>query len=242
MSEPIQIYYWPTPNGHKITIACEEMGLAYELKPVNIGRGEQFAPEFLEISPNNRMPAIVDPDGPGGAPIAIFESGAILQYLGRKTGAFYPADERAKVKVDEWVFWQMGNLGPMAGQRNHFRNYAPSFLADQRQSAYGAVRYTNEVHRLYGVLNGRLKDREFIAGDYTIADMISWPWVMGRSSSALDIGAFPDLAAWHERIAQRPAVMRAMELGKTVTGGVRLQQSGREADAARKMLFGQRAR
>jgi len=242
MSEPIQIYYWPTPNGHKVTIACEEMGLAYELKPVNIGRGEQFAPEFLEISPNNRMPAIVDPDGPGGAPIAIFESGAILQYLGRKTGTFYPADERARVKVDEWVFWQMGNLGPMAGQRNHFRNYAPSFLADQRQSAYGAVRYTNEVHRLYGVLNGRLKDREFIAGDYTIADMISWPWVMGRSSSALDIGAFPHLAAWHERIAQRPAVMRAMELGKTVTGGVRLQQSGREAEAARKMLFGQRAR
>jgi glutathione S-transferase len=242
MSGPIEIYYWPTPNGHKVTIACEEMGLDYQIKAVNIGRGDQFAPEFLKISPNNRMPAIIDPDGPDGEPISIFESGAILQYLGRKTGKFYPAAERARVEVDEWVFWQMGNLGPMAGQRNHFRNYAPSFLADQRQSAYGAVRYTNEVNRLYGVLDRRLEGRDYVAGDYSIADMLSWPWISGRSSAALDIEAFPRLAAWHARIAERPAVVRAMERSKTVVGGVGLQQSGREAEAARRVLFGQRAR
>jgi glutathione S-transferase len=135
MPGPIEIFYWPTPNGHKVTIACEEMGLPYEIRPVNIGRGEQFEPSFLAISPNNRMPAITDPDGLGGQPISIFESGAILQYLGRKTGLFYPSDERARVKVDEWVHWQMANLGPNAGQRNHFRNYAPSIVPDQRQAA-----------------------------------------------------------------------------------------------------------
>ena len=242
MTAPIEVYFWPTPNGHKVTIACEEMDLAYEIKPVNIGRGDQFTPEFLAISPNNRMPAIVDPDGPGGAPIAVFESGAILQYLGRKTGRFYPAEERARVKVDEWVFWQMGNLGPMAGQRNHFRNYSPSFLPDQRHSAYGAIRYTNEVDRLYGVLDKQLEGRDYIAGDYSIADMISWPWVFARSSAALQVEAFPHLVAWHERIAARRAVQRALERGKEVVGGVGLQQSSREAEAARKVLFGQRAR
>ena len=148
MSEPIKVYYWPTPNGHKVTIALEEMGLPYEIVPVNIGRGEQFEPAFLAISPNNRMPAIVDPDGPDGAPISVFESGAILQYLGRKSGQFYGANERERVRIEEWVFWQMGGLGPMAGQRNHFRNYAPGIIADQRQVAYGAIRYTNEVERL----------------------------------------------------------------------------------------------
>ena len=242
MTAPIEIYYWPTPNGHKVTIACEEMGLAYEIKPVNIGQGDQFTPRFLAISPNNRMPAIVDPDGPGGAPISVFESGAILQYLGRKTALFYPVEERARVKVDEWVFWQMGGLGPMAGQRNHFRNYAPSFLSDQRQSAYGAARYTNEVERLYGVLNKQLEGRDYITGDYSIADMITWPWVAGRSSSALEIEAFPRLAAWHERIAAREAVQRALARADTVRGGVGLQQSSAQAEAARKMLFGQRAR
>jgi len=242
VTAPIEIYYWPTPNGHKVTIACEEMGLAYEIKPVNIGQGDQFTPRFLAISPNNRMPAIVDPDGPGGAPISVFESGAILQYLGRKTALFYPVEERARVKVDEWVFWQMGGLGPMAGQRNHFRNYAPSFLSDQRQSAYGAARYTNEVERLYGVLNKQLEGRDYITGDYSIADMITWPWVAGRSSSALEIEAFPRLAAWHERIAAREAVQRALARADTVRGGVGLQQSSAQAEAARKMLFGQRAR
>ena len=242
MTAPIDVYYWPTPNGHKVTIACEEMGLPYDIKPVNIGVGDQFRPEFLAISPNNRMPAIVDPDGPGGAPISVFESGAILQYLGRKTGLFYPADERARVKVDEWVFWQMGGLGPMAGQRNHFRNYAPSFVADQRHLAYGAARYTNEVERLYGVLNKQLDGRDFIAGDYSIADMITWPWVAGKSSAALEIEPFPHLAAWHERIAGRDAVQRAKARGEGLRRGDAPQQTSAEVDAARKMLFGQRAR
>jgi GSH-dependent disulfide-bond oxidoreductase len=238
---PIEIFYWPTPNGHKITIACEEMGLPYEIRPVNIGRGDQFSPAFLAISPNNRMPAITDPDGPGGAPISIFESGAIVQYLGRKTGLFFPADERARVKVDEWVFWQMANFGPNAGQRNHFRNYAPSIVADQRQAAYGAIRYTNEVHRLYGVLDKQLKGQDFICGDYSIADMITWPWATGRSSSALDIDEFPSLKAWYGRVEAREAVGRAMAKARDfIAGG--LQGSGREAAAARSVLFGQRAR
>ncbi len=240
MQGSIEIYYWPTPNGHKVTIACEEMGLAYEIKPVNIGAGEQFKSEFLAISPNNRMPAIVDPDGPGGAPIAIFESGAILQYLGRKTGLFYPADERERVKVDEWVHWQMANLGPNAGQRNHFRNYAPSFILDQRQVAYGAIRYTNEVERLYGVLDRRLAGRDFVADAYSIADMLSWPWIAGRSSSALDITQFPNLAAWHARIAEREPVKRALAQAEAVRGGVGLAAAGAAAEAARKVLFGQR--
>ena len=156
MARPIEVHYWPTPNGHKITIALEEMGLAYEIKPVNIGRGEQFTPAFLAISPNNRMPAIVDPGGPDGKPISVFESGAILQYLGRKTGQFYGSDERSRVAIEEWLYWQMANLGPNAGNTHHFRGYAPAMISDQRQIAYGAVRYTNEVNRLYGVLDTRL--------------------------------------------------------------------------------------
>jgi len=242
MAAPIEVYYWPTPNGHKVTIALEEMGLDYEIKPVNIGRGEQFTPEFLAISPNNRMPAIIDPDGPGGRPISVFESGAILQYLGRKTGRFYPSDERARVEVDEWVFWQMGGLGPMAGQANHFRNYAPSFLLDQRQSAYGANRYTNEVNRLYGVLDKRLAGREFVAGDYSIADMISWPWVAGQSNAAIQVEDFPHLGAWKARVGGRGAVQRALTQAKTIQSGVALNQSGKAAEEARKVLFGQRAR
>ena len=242
MSEPIEVYYWPTPNGHKVTIACEEMGLPYVIKPVNIGRGEQFTPEFLAISPNNRMPAIIDPDGPDGHPISIFESGAILQYLGRKTGQFYPADERSRVRVDEWVFWQMGNLGPMAGQSNHFRNYSSSFLLDQRHSAYGANRYTNEVNRLYGVLDRQLIGRDFIADDYSIADMICWPWVAGQSSAAIQVEDFPHLTAWKARIGEREPVQRALAQAKTIQSGVALNQSGAAAEAARKILFGQRAR
>ena len=157
------------------------------IRPVNIGRGDQFKPQFQAISPNNRMPAIVDPDGPGGRPISIFESGAILQYLGRKSGMFYPQEERARAGVDAWVFWQAANLGPSAGQRNHFRSYAPSLLPDQRQVAYGAIRFTNEVHRLYGVLERQLAGRDFIVGDYSIADMMTWPWVAARTTGALDI-------------------------------------------------------
>lgn len=242
MTTPIEIWYWPTPNGHKVTIACEEMGLPYVIKPVNIGAGEQFTSQFLEISPNNRMPAIVDPDGPGGAPISVFESGAILQYLGRKTGLFYPADERKRVKVDEWLFWQMANLGPMAGQANHFRNYVPNFLPDQRLAAYGAIRYTNEVERLYGVLEKQLRGREFLAGDYSIADMITFPWVFARSNAALQMDAFPNLVAWHGRIAGREPVKRALAQAETIRGRANLAQSSAEAAAARKILFGQRAR
>lgn len=242
MAAPIEVWYWPTPNGHKVTIALEEMGLPYEIRPVNIGRGEQFTPEFLAISPNNRMPAIVDPHGPGGAPIAIFESGAILQYLGRKTGLFYPSDERARVQVDEWVFWQMANLGPNAGQANHFRNYAPSFLPDRRLTAYGANRYTNEVHRLYGVLNRRLDGRDYLAGDYSIADMITWPWVQGASSPQVQMDEFPNILAWKQRIGEREPVKRALAQAKSVRRGAAVNQPGAEAAAARRVLFGQRAR
>jgi len=241
MTAPIEIHYWPTPNGHKVTIACEEMRVPYEIKPVNIGRGDQFKPEFLAISPNNRMPAIVDPDGPGGAPIAIFESGAILQYLGRKTGRFYPQEERARVKVDEWVFWQMANFGPNAGQRAHFRNYAPSFIHDQRQVAYGAIRYTNEVNRLYGVLNTQLQGKDYITGEYTIADMITWPWVQGRSNAGLDLDEFPAVKAWQARVEAREAVGQAMAKARDFVG-VGMQGTGPGAAAARAVLLGQRAR
>ena len=241
MSQAIKVFYWPTPNGHKVTIALEEMGLAYEIVPVNIGRGEQFEPSFLAISPNNRMPAIVDPDGPGGESISVFESGAILQYLGRKTGLFYGTDERARVRVEEWMYWQMGGLGPMAGQRNHFRNYAPTIVADQRQVAYGAIRYTNEVERLYGVLDKQLEGQEFVAGDYSLADMIIWPWVNPRSNAGVVAEAFPNLQAWHARVGERPAVKKALEAaGPAVRSS--LQASGPDGDKARATLFGQRAR
>jgi GST-like protein len=241
MQKPIEVYYWPTPNGRKITIACEEMDLPYEVKFVNIGAGDQFEPAFLKISPNNRMPAIVDPDGPGGAPISVFESGAILQYLGRKTGKLYPAGERARVEVDEWVHWQMANLGPMAGQSHHFRRYAPAFLKDSRLTAYGAARYTNEVNRIYGVLDIRLRGREYICGAYSIADIASWPWIV-PAWQGQDLNEFPDLKAWYERMAARPAVEkgRAIRPPKGPAGTV----AGSAADQAKAqaILFGQRAR
>ena len=243
MAEPIEVFYWPTPNGHKITIALEEMGMAYRITPVNIAIGDQFKPEFLAISPNNRMPAIVDPDGPGGKPISVFESGAILQYLARKAGRFYGTDERNRVEVEEWLFWQVGGLGPMAGQGNHFRNYGPSVTADQRQLAYGAIRYTNEVHRLYGVLNGRLKGRDHVAGDYSIADMALWPWTVGAKANAIYLDDFPHVKAWHERVASRPTVIRAVERGAELRrNATALQGAGPESDAARRLLFNQRAR
>jgi glutathione S-transferase/GST-like protein len=239
-SDPIEVWYWPTPNGFKITIALEEMGLPYEIRPVNIGKGEQFSPEFLAISPNGRMPAVIDPDGPGGQPIAVFESGAILQYLGRKSGLFYPTDERARTEVEQWLFWQVGGLGPMAGQTHHFRQYAPHLTADQRHLAYGANRYTNEVHRLYGVLDARLKERDFVAGDYSIADMAIWPWVTPFRAQGQDLNEFPALKAWYERVGARPAVQVGAAVGKELRSN--LAQAGKEADAARAVLFGQRAR
>ena len=233
MPAPIELYYWPTPNGWKITIMLEELGVPYVVKYINIGRGDQFAPEFLKISPNNRMPAIIDPDGPGGEPISIFESGAILQYLGRKYGKFYPSDERARVDVDQWLFWQVGGLGPMAGQAHHFRQYAPEKIA------YGIERYTNEVNRLYGVMNKRLADRPFLAGDYSIADMAAIGWVIPHENQGQDLNDFPNLKRWFETILARPAVMTAIEVGKEERAR---QKSLAEDKEAQKILFGQRAR
>ncbi|GAA0634111.1 glutathione S-transferase N-terminal domain-containing protein [Brevundimonas lenta] len=239
MTRPIELWYWPTPNGWKISIALEEMGLPYEMKPVNIGVGEQFTPAFQAISPNGRMPAIVDPDGPDGMPLSIFESGAILQYLGAKTGKFYPHDLRGKAEVDQWLFWQVGGLGPMAGQTHHFRQYAPALTKDQRHLAYGVRRYTNETNRLYGVMDRRLADRPYLAGDYSIADMAAWPWVLPEHQGQ-DLADFPHLKAWHERVGSRPAVIAGRALGDDLRRN--LAASGKEAEEARKVLFGQRAR
>lgn len=204
--EPIDLYYWPTPNGWKISIMLEECALPYKVHFVNIGKGDQFDPAFLKIAPNNRMPAIVDPNGPGGKPISVFESGAILQYLGRKTGKFYPKDERKRVEVDEWLFWQMGGLGPMAGQAHHFRLYAPE------QVPYAIERYTNECRRLYGVLNRKLEGRDFICGDYSIADMACVGWTRPWERQGQDPDEFPNVKAWLKRVMARPAVERGMAI------------------------------
>lgn len=204
-TKPIALYYWPTPNGWKISIMLEECGLPYQVHPVNIARGDQFKPEFLAISPNNRMPAIVDPEGPDGKPISVFESGAILQYLGRKTGLFYPTDERARVAVDEWLFWQVGGLGPMAGQAHHFRGYAPEKIP------YAIDRYTNECNRLYGVMNTRLKQSSYLAGDlYSIADMAAVGWATLAARQGQDLQHFPHVARWLETLKARPAVARGL--------------------------------
>jgi GST-like protein len=205
--KPIQLHYWSTPNGHKVSILLEELGLPYELHPVNINRNEQFAPAFLKLSPNNRIPAILDPDGPGGRPISVFESGAILQYLGRKTGKFYPADARARVAVDEWLMWQMGGLGPMTGQANHFVLYAPEDVP------YGKTRYTNEVRRLLGVMDRRLAQKKYLGGAaYSIADIACFSWVKSASRH-VPLDGFAHLSAWFERVGKRPAVQRGMKVG-----------------------------
>ncbi|MGE5501613.1 MAG: glutathione S-transferase family protein [Ignavibacteriales bacterium] len=241
MTKPVELHYWPTPNGWKISIALEEMGIPYELKPVNIGRGEQFTPEFLKISPNNRMPAIVDPEGPDGQPISVFESGAILQYLARKTGQFYGETERQRVEIDQWVFWQMANLGPIAGNTHHFRQYAPSFIKDQRQVAYGAIRFTNETNRLYGVLDKQLEVKDYICGEVSIADFACWPWVVPWRNQGQKLDDFKNLAVWYQRMADRPGVQKGFGVGAELRRGG-LQASGKEAEEARKVLFGQRAR
>jgi GST-like protein len=232
-TRPIELYYWPTPNGYKITIMLEELGIPYDVKYVNIGRGEQFEPSFLKISPNNRMPAIIDPDGPGGQPISIFESGAILQYLGRKYGRFYPADERGRVAVEEWLFWQVGGLGPMAGQAHHFRQYAPEKVQ------YAIDRYTNECNRLYGVLNKRLADCEYLAGDYSIADMASWPWTRSWQNQGQDLDEFPNMKRWFQAMEARPAVVRAIAVGQEERSRAANLATDKEAQ---RILFGQRAR
>lgn len=229
-SQPIELFYWPTPNGWKITIMLEELGVPYEVRYVDIRRGEQFEPDFLKIAPNNRMPAIIDPEGPDGEPISIFESGAILQYLGRKFGRFYPGNERGRVEVDQWLFWQMGNLGPMAGQAHHFRNYAPEKLD------YAIDRYTNECNRLYGVMNRRLANREFLAGNYSIADMASVGWTRSHKNQGQDLDDFPNVKRWFETLLARPAVEKGLAVGKERRSNIA------NDDEAKKVLFGQRAR
>jgi GSH-dependent disulfide-bond oxidoreductase len=228
----IDVHYWTTPNGHKVTIFLEEAGLPYKIFPVNIGKGEQFQREFLAISPNNRIPAIVDHDPQGGgSPISVFESGAILLYLAEKTGKFIPKDLRGRVQALEWVFWQMGNLGPMSGQNNHFSTYAVEKLP------YAVDRYRNEVNRLYGVLDRRLADHPYLAGDYSIADMASYPWIVPHERQGQKIADFPNVKRWLDAIAARPAVVRAYALVKEVNpnqGGIRTAEE-------RAILFGQTA-
>ncbi|MFA5948813.1 MAG: glutathione S-transferase N-terminal domain-containing protein [Hyphomicrobium sp.] len=211
VAKPIDFYFWPTPNGHKIRIMLEECGLAYAINPVDISKGDQFEPEYLLISPNNKMPVIVDYDGPGGKPISVFESGAILQYLGRKTGNFYPADERARVQVEEWLFWQVSGLGPMAGQAHHFRHYAPEVVP------YGVERYTKEVTRLYGVMEKRLSQSEHLAGSYSIADVACYPWMLHWERQGQDLKAFPHVAAWLDRLGARDGVKRGMSTALSVS-------------------------
>ena len=204
----IELHYWPTPNGHKITIALEELNLPYQVTLVNIGKGDQFAPDFLKIAPNNRMPAIVDPDGPDGAPIAIFESGAILQYLARKTGRLYGRTERDRVATDQWLMWQMGGVGPMAGQAHHFLKYAPQMDPPQ-VLPYAQDRYRREVTRLYTVLDRQLQGRAFVTGDQlTIADIAIWPWAMGWEGQQQSLDDKPDLKRWLDSLAARPAFQR----------------------------------
>ncbi|MCX7329393.1 MAG: glutathione S-transferase N-terminal domain-containing protein [Hyphomicrobiales bacterium] len=229
--KPIDLYYWPTPNGWKISIALEEMGLPYNVIPVNISAGDQFKPEFLAFSPNNRMPAIIDPDGPDGKPISVFESGAILQYLGRKTGLFYPSDERGRVNVEQWLMWQMGGFGPMLGQNHHFNHYAPEKIP------YAMERYTKETNRLYGVLNTQLGKHDFVAGDYSIADMAMVGWAKLWERQGQNIADFPHVKRWLDTLLARPAVQR----GLAVAGELR-NTSNMQDPAVRAVLFGQTAR
>ena len=228
MTRPIDLYYWPTPNGWKITIMLEECGLPYTVHYVDIGKGDQFDPDFLKIAPNNRMPAIVDPEGPDGQPISIFESGAILQYLGRKTGRFYGGNERERVEIEQWLMWQMGGFGPMLGQNHHFNTYASEDVA------YAKKRYTDETHRLYGVLDRRLADRDFVAGDYSIADMAIIGWAKGWERQKMDITEFPHVRRWLETMLVRPAVEKGLSIG------IEKRKNLAEDKEAQKVLFGQR--
>ena len=207
----IDLYYAPTPNGWKITIMLEECSLPYRIIPVNLGKGDQFKPEFLKISPNNRMPVIVDDDGPQGKKVSVFESGAILLYLGEKTGKFLPSLQIDRIKVLEWLFWQVGGLGPMAGQVSHFVNYAPNFPGDH---SYSEKRYKNEYDRLLGVMNNILTEREYLAGDYSVADMASFPWVTAYKRYEVDLNKFKEVRRWFDTMKNRPAVRKGMDVGK----------------------------
>lgn len=234
---PIDLYYWPTPNGWKISIALEEMGLPYTLHLINIGKGDQFAPEFLKLSPNNRMPAIIDHDGPDGAPISIFESGAILQYLARKTGKFYGKTERDRIAVDQWLMWQMGGVGPMAGQAHHFLKYAPS-MEPPNDLPYAKDRYRNEVSRLYRVLDTQLGKHRYVAGDfYSIADMALWGWVSLWEGQQQTLDDKPNLKRWLDELSARPAVQRGRALAADLRE--RKRETGEEREA-QKVLFGQK--
>ncbi len=226
----IELHYWTTPNGHKITMFLEETGLEYKIVPVHIGKGEQFKPDFLAVSPNNRIPAILDrKPKDGGAPIPVFESGAILLYLAEKTGKFLPLDPRKRYDAIQWLFWQMGGLGPMSGQNNHFSQYAVEKIP------YAIDRYRNEVNRLYAVLNKKLKGRDFIAGEYSIADMACYPWIVPYERQGQKIEDFPDLKRWFEAIKARPATVRAYELAKSINTAPSITEE------SRKILFGQTA-
>lgn len=228
MSAPIQLYYWPTPNGWKISIMLEELGIPYDVRFLDIGKGEQFAPDFLKISPNNRMPAIVDPDGPDNRPISIFESGAILQYLGRKFARFYPTDEARRVDVEQWLFWQVGGLGPMAGQAHHFRQYSAEKIP------YAIERYTREVQRLYGVMERRLATQDYLARDYSIADIACVGWIIPHEKQGQHLDQFPRLKTWFHTIMERPAVIRGMAIGRIERERIDFATD----EAARAVLFG----
>jgi GST-like protein len=224
----IDFYYWPTPNGWKVAIMLEECAIPYRMIPVDIGRGAQFAPEFLAISPNHRMPAIVDPDVPG-EPVSVFESGAILVYLAEKSGRFIPQDARGRKEAMEWLFWQVGNLGPAAGQLSHFINYAP----ESEREGYSRTRFANEYDRCLGVLERRLEGRAFILGDYSIADMICWPWVLIAKPLGQSLDPFPNVVRWRLAVKERPAVQRAVDLGKD------LRRQSPPSEAERAILFNQ---
>lgn len=214
MTSPIDLFYWPTPNGWKISIALEELGLPYTVRPVNIGAGDQFQPDFLKFSPNNKMPAIIDPEGPEGRPISIFESGAILIYLAEKTGRLMPADPRGRYAVLEWLMFQMGGVGPMLGQAHHFRQYAPEKIQ------YAIDRYTNEAGRLYNVLDKRLSETEWVAGDgYSIADIAIFPWIVPHERQGQSFDERPHLKRWYETMKARPAVSKGLDVGKELRSG-----------------------
>ena len=222
----IDLYTWPTPNGHKIHIMLEEVGLPYSVHAIDIGAGDQFDADFLKISPNNKMPAIVDPDGPDGKPLSVFESGAILIYLANKTGKLFPEEPRARYDTLQWLMWQMGGLGPMLGQAHHFRQYAPETID------YAVNRYTNEANRLYGVLDKRLGEARYLAGDdYTIADIAAWPWTRFPERQGVDRNDYPNFVRWFDEIAERPAVKRGVEV-------LAKQRKEGMDDKAREMLFG----
>lgn len=226
MTHPIDLYYWPTPNGWKVSIMLEEIGLPYTVHPINIMAGDQFQPDFLKISPNNKMPAIVDPDGPDGEPMSVFESGAILMYLGEKTGQFFPQSPRDRYTILQWLMFQMGSVGPMLGQAHHFRQYAPEKIP------YAIERYTKEAGRLYGVLDKRLSQVEYVAGEYSIADIAIFPWTISHGNQGHDLSDYPHVKRWFDAINARPAVQKGLALLKDERSRAKM------TDEAREMMFG----